>query len=315
MSILKQKYHKPYAISNLLIVILGPNASGKTGLAIKLAKKFNGEIISADSRQVYKGMDIGTGKATKSEQKLAKHHLIDIIKPSQKFDVANYKKLAIKAINKIHKKNKLPFLVGGTGFYIQAVVDNIDFPKVKPNWKLRRKLEKYSINKLFKILKKLDQSRAKTIDKKNPRRLIRAIEIAKAVQKTKLIKGRPLFDTLILGLTHPRKKLYQLIDQRLEKRLKKGMITEVKKLRRQGLSWHRLYNFGLEYRYISLYLQGKLTKAQMIEQLKNAIHHYAKRQMTWFKRNKRICWIKNQEQAERLIRKFITHIDNSITLL
>lgn len=288
-----------------LVVILGPNASGKTSLAIKLAKKFHGEIVSADSRQVYKGMDIGTGKATKAEQGMVKHYLIDVAKPTQEFNVSHFKKMAIKTIQKIQQKDNLPFLVGGTGFWIQAVVDNVDFPAVKPNKALRRKLAKYSADKLYKILKQLDKSRAKTIDKNNPRRLVRAIEIAKAGHKTKPIKGKPIFNTLMLGVTHPRKKLYRLIDRRLEKRLKQGLIAEVKRLHRQGVSWQRLYNFGLEYRYVSLYLQGKLTKVQMIEQLKNAIHHYAKRQMTWFQRDKRIRWIKNQKQAIILIKKFL----------
>lgn len=297
MSIPKTKNHK-------LIAIIGPNASGKTSLAIKLAKKFHGEIVSADSRQVYQGMDIGTGKATKAEQRMIRHYLIDVAKPIQEFNVSHFKKLAIETIKNIQQKNKLPFLVGGTGFWIQSVVDNVDFPAVKPNKALRKKLAKYSVDKLYKTLKRLDKSRAKTIDKNNPCRLIRAIEIAKAGYQVRPIKGKPIFNTLILGLTHPRKKLYQLIDQRLEKRLRQGLIAEVKKLHRQGVSWRRLYDFGLEYRYISLYLQGKLTKDQAIKQLKNAIHHYAKRQMTWFVRDKRIQWVKSQGEAEWLIRKF-----------
>ena len=301
----KQNYYKPYAISYKLIVILGPNASGKTSLALKLAKKFNGEIVSADSRQVYKGMDIGTGKVTKAEQKIVKHYLIDVVKPTQEFNISHFKKLTLQSIDKIIKKKKLPFLVGGTGFWIQAIVDNVNFPAVKPNKALRKKLAKYSVKKLYQMLKKLDLQRAKIIDKNNPRRLIRAIEISKAGQKIKPLKGEPIFNTLILGLTHPRKKLYQLIDQRLMIRFRQGMINEVKRLKKQGVSWQRLYDFGLEYRYISLYLQSKLTKEQMIEQLKNAIHHYAKRQMSWFQRDKKIHWIKNQRQAENMVRKLI----------
>jgi tRNA dimethylallyltransferase len=289
-----------------LIVIVGPNASGKTSLAIKLAKKFKGEIVSADSRQVFKGMNLGTGKATKAEQRQVKHHLLDVVKPTQAFNVSHFKKLAISTIKQIQQKGKLPFLVGGTGFWVQAIVDDLDFPAVKPNKILRKKLAKKTPIQLFKMLKKLDPKRAKVIDKKNPYRLIRAIEIIKTTKKPIApLKKKKRFNALILGPTHSREKLYQRIDQRLKKRLAQGMINEVRKLRRRGASWKRLYDLGLEYRFISLYLQNKLTKEEMSEQLKNAIHHYAKRQMTWFQRDKRIRWIKNQGQAEKSIKKFL----------
>jgi len=289
-----------------LIAIVGPNASGKTSLSIKLARKFNGQIISADSRQVYKGMDIGTGKATKKEQNQAKHYLLDVVSPKTEFNVSHFKKQALVAIKKTYKKDKLPFLVGGTGFWIQAVVDDIDLPHVKPNKKLRRQLAKKNVKQLFKQLKKLDPQRAKTIDKKNPYRLIRAIEIVKATKKfiPKLKKYSP-FNVLMLGITHPRKKLYQRIDTRLKTRLRQGMIAEVKKLRRQGISWKRLYDFGLEYRYISLYLQEKLTRQEMEKQLAQAIKKFAKRQMTWFDRDKRIHWIQSRRQAEQLIKSVL----------
>jgi tRNA dimethylallyltransferase len=289
-----------------LIAIVGPNASGKTSLAIKLAKKFEGEIISADSRQVFRGMDIGTGKASKKEQKQIRHYLLDVAWPKQEYNVSHYKKDALKAINNVQQKNKIPFLVGGTGFWIQAVVDNIDFPAIKPNYRLRTKLEKFPAKKLFTMLEKLDPQRAKKIDQHNPYRLIRAIEIISATKKSITpLHTKPLYDVLYIGLNPPRQKLYNLIDTRLAQRFKKGMITEVQKLRRNGVSWRRLYNFGLEYRFISLYLQKKLTREQMIERLTYAIHHYAKRQMTWFRRDKRIHWIKNQAQAHRLIKKFL----------
>lgn len=289
-----------------LITIVGPNASGKTSLSIKLARKFNGEIISADSRQVYKGMDIGTGKATKHEQRQVKHHLLNMASPSREFNVSHFKKQALAAIKKIYKKGKLPILVGGTGFWIQAVVDDIDFPHVKPDKKLRQQLAKKTVKQLFKQLKKLDSQRAKNIDKNNPYRLIRAIEIIKATKKfVPKLKKRSPYNLLALGVTHPRKKLYQRIDTRLKKRFQQGMIAEVKKLRRQGVSWKRLYDFGLEYRFISLYLQNKLTRQEMELQLSMAIKHYAKRQMTWFNKNKRIYWINNLNRAERVINKFL----------
>ncbi len=257
-----------------LIVILGPTASGKTNLSIKLSKKFGGEVVSADSRQVYKGRDIGTGKVTKKEMKGIPHYLLDVASPKKRFTVSQYQKLAQKAIKKIQKKNKpkhrahnalyasvlgkVPFLVGGTGFYIQAVVDGINIPEVKPDWKLRSELEKKSTKELFLMLKKLDSRRAKNIDKNNPRRLIRALEI---VIKSKrpvppLKKNKPQFEVLMIRTK--RENLKERIRKRLLKRLKIGMVEEVKKLRKSGLSWKRLEEFGLEYKYIAQYLQKKI---------------------------------------------------------
>jgi len=293
-----------------LIIIIGPTASGKTDLSIKLAKKIRGEIISADSRQVYKGMDVGSGKVTKKEMKGVPHHLLDIASPKIRFTVVQYQKLALKAINKIHKKNKIPFLVGGTGFYIQAVVDGIIIPEVKPDWKLRKKLEKKSAEELFKMLKKLDLRRAKTIEKKNKRRLIRALEI---VIKTKkpippLKKKPPQFEVLIIGIKKSSEELKKLIQKRLLKRLqpprRPKMLAEVKKLKKSGLSWKRLEEFGLEYRYIAQYLQNKLTHEEMLEKIQKQSEKFVKRQMTWFKRDKRIHWTKNYREAEKLVKTF-----------
>ncbi|MFH1656547.1 MAG: tRNA (adenosine(37)-N6)-dimethylallyltransferase MiaA [Candidatus Nealsonbacteria bacterium] len=290
-----------------LIVILGPNASGKTDISIKLAKKFNGEIISADSRQVYKKMNIGTGKITKKEMNNIPHYLLDVVEPKTRFTVSKYQKLANKAIKKIFKNNKIPFIVGGTGFYIDSVIDGVIIPAVKPDWKLRKKLEKENIEKLFKMLKKLDPKRAGIIESKNKRRLIRAIEI---IIKTKkpvplLKKIKPKFDVLILGIKKEMPELKKRIEIRLLKRLKSGMIAEVKKLKQSGVSWKRLEEFGLEYKYIALFLQNKLTKDEMITKLQKEIEHYAKRQRTWFKRDKRIHWVKNYKQSEQLIKKFL----------
>ena len=293
--------------SKKLIVILGPTSSGKTDLSIKLAKKFGGEIVSADSRQVYKGMDIGTGKVTKKEMHSIPHYLLDVTPPKKRFTVVQYQNLASKAINKILKKKKIPFLVGGTGFYIQAVVDGIVIPEVKPDWKLRAELEKKSIQELFKMLKKLDARRARTIESKNKRRLIRALEI---VIKTKkpvplLKKKKPQFEVLILGIKRGPEELKERIRKRLLKRLKIGMFAEVKKLKKSGLSWKRLEEFGLEYKYIAQYLQKKINRDEMIERLQKESEHFAKRQMTWFKRDQRINWIKNDEEAEKLTQKFL----------
>lgn len=290
-----------------LIVILGPTASGKSEMAVKLAKKFNGEVISADSRQIYKGMNIGTGKITKKEMKGIIHHLLSIVSPKKRSTVVQYRKLALKAIDKIFKKDKVPILCGGTGFYIQAVIDGIIIPKVKPDWKLRKNLEKKTIKELFNKLKKLDPKRAKSVDKKNKRRLIRALEIIiKTGKPVPVLKKKPLpYPVLMIGVRKEKEELKKLIEKRLLKRLKKGMISEVKKLRKFRLSWKRLEEFGLEYRFIAQYLQEKLSYQEMVERLQKEIEHFAKRQMTWFKRDKRTHWIKKQPIAEKLVKEFL----------
>lgn len=292
-----------------LIVILGPTASGKSELAVRLAKKFNGEVVSADSRQIYKGMDIGTGKITEKEMQGIPHYLLDVASPKRKFTATQYRKLALLAIKKILGKGKIPFLCGGTAFYISAVVDGIMIPEVKPDWELRKKLEKKSLRELFETLKKIDPRRTKTIDKFNPRRLIRALEI---VLKTKRpipeFQTNPLLrPTLFLGIEKERKKINLLIKKRLLKRLRESrMMVEVKKLRKSGLSWKRLEGFGLEYRWISRYLQNKISYQEMIERLQKDIEHFAKRQMTWWKTDKRIRWIKNGKEAEELTKNFLS---------
>jgi tRNA dimethylallyltransferase len=279
-----------------IIVVLGPTATGKSDIAVQIAKKFNGEIISADSRQVFKGMDLGSGKITKKEMLGIPHHLLDIANPKKKFSVVEYKELAEKAIEKIISMGKTPIICGGTGFYIDSIVKNITLPEVKLNQKLRNKLEKYSAEKLFGILKKLSPARAKNIDRKNKVRLIRAIEIAKSLGNVpEIIEGPKKYDFIIIGLDAKDNVLKERIEKRLLKRIKLGMINEVSRLHKQGVSWKRLESFGLEYRQTALFLQKKITKAEMIENLKREIWHFVKRQRTWFKRNKNIKWFEPKQ--------------------
>lgn len=291
-----------------IIIIVGPTASGKTGLGIRLAKKFNGEIISADSRQVYKGLNIGTGKVTKTEAGRIPHHLIDVINPKNIFTVVDFKSQAEKKIKKITKLGKIPIIVGGTGFYIKAIVHNIVFPTTPINKALRKKLEKKSVKELHEYLKKQDPGRAYTIDPKNKRRIIRAIEIVEKIGKVPKVKFKHnKYDVLQIGIVTPDKILKSQIFDRLLYRIQIGMVAEVKQLHKKGLSWKRMRELGLQYRYISLHLQNKLSKEEMIEKLNNEIWHYAKRQKTWFKKNKDIKWysIKQINEIKKEIENFL----------
>lgn len=292
-----------------IIAIVGPTAAGKSDLAVEIAKKFNGEVISADSRQVYRGLNIGTGKITKKEMLGIPHHLLDVCSPKKVFTVALYKKLADKTIADILSRGKVPIICGGTGFYVDAVTQNQMIPEVPPNQQLRKKLEKLSAERLYTMLQKLDPRRAREIDSHNKVRLIRAIEIAKSLGHVPhLDVERPSkYDVLYIGTFWKPEILKERIHKRLLQRMKIGMIAEAKKLHVRGLSWKRMYELGLEYRYLSLYLQGKITKPEMIEQLNFAIFHYAKRQMTWFKRNKAIVWMdpKSKTPVNRIIQKFL----------
>lgn len=293
-----------------LVVILGPTASGKSNLAVDLARKYSGEIISADSRQVYKRLDIGSGKITRKEMKGVPHHLLDVASPFSKkvFTVADFKKLAEKKIAEIFERGNVPIICGGTGFYIQSVVDDIVLPEVPPNTSLRAKLEKQETEKLFKTLKKLDPKRAREIDGKNRPRLIRAIEIATALGKVPAVNAsKPDYKTLQIGIKTDAKKLQQKIHDRLLSRMKKGMLNEARLLHSAGLSWKRMEALGLEYRYLALHLQGKISRAEMIQTLEREILKYAKRQMTWFKRDKRIKWfeISKKKMIDVTMKKFI----------
>lgn len=267
-----------------LIVVCGPTATGKSDYAVELAKKIGGEIISADSRQVYKSLDIGSGKITAREMKRIPHYLLDVAKPKRTFTVAQYKRLADKAIKTILKKGKTPIITGGTGFYIDAVVFDQEFPKVKPDKTLRKQLSLKSPAELFEQLESLDPDRALGIDRHNKVRLIRAIEIATALGSVPKINREQKYDIEWHYLDFPDDVLKKRIHDRLVKRMKTGMVKEVQNLREEGVSWKRLESLGLEYRYLALYLQGKLSKPEMLSQLEFAIWHYAKRQRTWFKK-------------------------------
>jgi len=285
-----------------LIVILGPTATGKSNLAINLAKKFNCEIVSADSRQIYKGMDIGTGKVTEKETKGIKHHLLSIIEPNKSFSSAEFKELATKAIKDIYKRGKTPILAGGSPFYIYPVAEGWVFPKTKVNKELRQKLNQKTTEEVYSILLKLDKEKAKNIDKNNKRRMIRTIEIISQFGKVPSIKKNPIFNCLFIGLNLSKKDLKGRIDKRVNKMIESGLEKEVKRLIKKYGWTPSLQSIG--YQEWKEYFNGKKSKEKVIEEIKTHSLQLAKRQMTWFKKDKRINWITSQKQAEQLIRRF-----------
>ncbi len=301
-----------------IIAIVGPTASGKTSLGIFLAQKLGGEVISADSRQVYRGLDIGTGKVTKKEMAGIPHHLLDIISPKKQFTVSDFVRLATKAYSNVLQNNSITIIVGGTGLYIDTFLGRMSYAEVPPNPTLRAKLEKKSAPQLFAQLQKLDPRRAANIEKENPRRLIRAIEIAKAIGANPIPTLEQKYDVLWLGINPPQETLYKNIRTRLLSRITEGMVAEAKNLHTPapvgiGLSYKRMEALGLEYRFLSQLLQNKVSKEDFILGLERAIQHYAKRQIRWFKRNQDIHWVSSppasragKAEAWRLAKEFLS---------
>jgi tRNA dimethylallyltransferase len=291
-----------------VIAVVGPTASGKTSLSIEIARLVGGEVISADSRQVYTGLDIGSGKVTKREMRGVPHHLLDVASPKRTMSVVQYERLTTRAIKDILKRGKVPIICGGTGLYVDAVLTSAFFPEVPPNPQLRKELEKLSTEKLFEKLTKLDPSRAETIDAQNPRRLVRAIEVATALGKVpERTEPTPRYNTLWIGLTLPKEELAERIHTRLIARMRHGMVAEAKRLHEEGLSWKRMDSLGLEYRFLAQFLTGKLSKEEMIELLEIAIRQFSKRQIMWFKRNTNIKWFhpKDTKKVLQVVQNFL----------
>lgn len=271
-----------------LIAVMGTNASGKSGLGVELALRCGGEIVSADSRQVFRGLDLGSGKITQEEMRGVPHHLIDVCAPGDFFSMADFQRLAYAAIDDILSRGRLPFLVGGTGLYVDAVADGYELSDRAPDLRLREHLETFDTPALYDMLKeKLPDTE---IDPKNRNRVMRALERL-AADDYHPGKRAPRYDVLKLGVTWDRETLKKRIDERLERRLREGMIGEVQGLLQQGVRPEFLDKLGLEYRYITRYLQGELTYERMIDELGRAIKRFAKRQMTWFRREEDLHWL------------------------
>ena len=295
-----------------VLIIVGPTASGKSALAVHLARRFHGEVISADSRQVYRGLDIGTGKISKREMKGVPHHLLDVASPKHVFSAGDFVRHARKEIDMIYHINRLPIIVGGTGFYIDALVGRVALPEVAPNAALRKRLRGKSASQLFLMLKRADPSRATSMntpsERNNKVRLIRALEIAAAFDSIPMndIVSRS-YDALWLGIAPSIHALEGRISKRLAERLKRGMVGEAKKLHAAGLSYRRMEELGLEYRSLARHLQGRISKDEMIAEISRDIRRYAKKQLAYWKRNKHIKWFKagETEKAAREVRHWV----------
>lgn len=301
-----------------LIVIVGATASGKSELAMRIAKKYNGEIISADSRQVYRHLNIGTAKIKgvwKNNLFLYKsipHFCIDVASPKRIYNAANFKKESQRAIKIITARRHIPIIAGGTGFWIDALVYDIDLPDVPPDPTLRKQLEKKSALQLFAMLKKIDPRRAKNIEQKNPRRLIRAIEIAKTLGRVPYMVKKNSYRTLWIGISRHDTLLHRAIAIRARAMVKQGLIAETKKLLAIGVSKKRIREFGFEYKAALDVIEKSLASSALIEKLTQETILYAKRQMRWFIRNKDIYWVTTPKQAETCIKKFLASLETGI---
>ena len=295
-----------------LIVILGPTSSGKTKVAVEVARQFNGEIVSADSRQVYKGMDIGTGKDLYeygNGSKAIKYHLIDVVEPSNQFNLKQYQSLAYKAIEDIIKRKKTPILVGGSGLYLQAVVDGYQLSEAKLKNEKIHETSNLTLDEIYNQIKELDPQfldRLNQSEKNNKQRLQRYLEIlqsSNSVHNDLHGVSKPRYNCLVIGINYSLNTIRQRIQKRLDSRFEQGMIKEVESLHNKRLSWKKLEDFGLEYKYISQYLQKKISLQVMKEKLAIASGQFAKRQMTWFRRwekqGREILWVKGKNIVNR----------------
>lgn len=289
-----------------LIVIAGTNASGKSGLGVELASRYGGEIVSADSRQVFRGLDLGSGKITPQEMQGVPHYLIDVCQPGDFFSMADFQRLAYAAIDGIQARGKLPFLVGGTGLYVDAVSEGYELSDRAPDLALRAELETHTTPELYQMLQ--EKLPGTEIDPRNRNRVMRALERL-AADDYHPGKRQPRYEVLKLGVSWDRETLKQRIDERLERRLRDGMVQEVQGLLDAGVSREFLMKLGLEYRYLTRYLDGELTYEQMVLELGNAIKKFAKRQVTWFKKDPAIHWLDMRAdpvaQAAALIDRFL----------
>jgi len=299
------------------IAVVGPTAVGKTKLGVTLANLFEGEIVSADSRQVYKYLDISTGK-DKNEYVISNYklrntcipyHLIDILEPTEEITVADFQKKTFTAIDEILGRKKLPIIVGGSPFYVYSVTEGWQFPKVEKDERLRKRLNKLSLLELQNVLRKIDPAAFEKIDQNNPRRLVRAIEVCtisgRDFEKSKPT-SKPKYNFLFLGIKFSNEELKRRIMERTKNQLREGMIEEVRKtIDKKQASYSDLEKLGLETRLVAMHLRNKINKKELEDLLVKNVYHFAKRQMSWFRKDKRIEWVKDMDKAEKKVKKFL----------
>ena len=300
-----------------VIVICGPTASGKTALSIELAKKIDGEIISADSMQIYKDMNIGTAKPTAQEMQGIKHYLLDFISPEERYSVADYKIDAKKAIKEIIEKGKTPIIVGGTGLYVDSLIYEIEYPNIEFDENYRKELEeqvkKEGLDKLYEKAKQIDPQAIEKISRNDAKRILRILEIYHATGKTKTqqeIESRKKeveYDYKVFALNWDREKLYQRINKRVDIMIEQGLIKEVKEISKKYNKFPTAMQ-GLGYKEVVDYLEGNCTKEEMIEKIKKETRHYAKRQLTWFRKNKQTIWLNGEGSVQENIDNILKNI-------
>ncbi len=296
-----------------LIAILGPTAVGKSSLAIKLAQEFRGEIVSADSRQVYRGMDIGTAKPTRQDQALVPHHLIDLVNPDENFTLAQYQQFAYQTIAAIHARGNVPFLVGGSGLYVRAVLEGLTIPRVAPNPARRRELEQQSPERLYARLQKLDPIAASKIDPRNTRRVIRALEVCEVTHgpfSALQTRDAPNYRVLRIGLTMPREQLYERINARVDEMIARGLVDEVRGLIEQGYALDLPSMSGLGYRQIAMYVKGEIDLEEAMCLLKRDTRRFVHHQYSWFRiDDERVTWfdvsVGRYDKISELVARFL----------
>lgn len=301
-----------------VIVICGPTASGKTALSIELAKRVNGEIVSCDSMQIYKDMDIGTAKPTIEEMQGVKHYLIDFVSPDERYSVADYKKDAKIAIKEIVKKGKVPIIVGGTGLYVDSLIYEIEYPNIEFDEEYRKKLEQIAeyegLEKLYRQAKEIDPEAIRKISENDKKRILRILEIYHATGKNKTEQERESrkkeveYDYRVFALNWDREKLYERINKRVDIMMEKGLVDEVRKIYEKYDKFPTAMQ-GLGYKEVVEYLKQEITEEEMVEKIKQETRRYAKRQLTWFRKNKQTIWVNARNELEDNIKFVLERIN------